>query len=177
MNEYSADVPEPIVIKHETAAGLTVAATSYQWGDIGVAYSQATYKYPSDLLSGYTFVQVNGTEPTGITNKVVELTYIYQLESYVLSFEANSGTLTAYSGSTSQTLDYGTSTGAALTDPVRAGYAFTGWKVTLPVASARTTWTTSTTMPQNDVTIEAQWKKNDHNYKIVDTPGTISGYS
>lgn len=32
-------------------------------------------------------------------------------------------------------------------------------------------------MPQNDVTIEAQWKKSDHNYKIVDTPGTISGYS
>lgn len=126
VNEYSADVPQPIVIKHETAAGLTVAATSYRWGDIGVAYSQATYKYPSDLLTGYTFVQVNGTEPTGITNKVVELTYIYQLESYVLSFEANSGTLTAYSGATSQTLDYGTSTGAALTDPVRAGYAFTG---------------------------------------------------
>ena len=117
--------------------------------------------------TGYTFTGWNtkadgsGTaytdkqEVTSLTAKdgaTIMLYAQWKINSYMLTYNPNGGTVTP----TSKTLTYG-STYGALPTPSRTGYTFTGW---FTAASGGSKVGTTTTMGAGNTTVYAHWRAN-----------------
>ena len=91
--------------------------------------------------TGYTFAGwSNWPEDGKMGTEDIELTAQFTVNSYTLTFKIDG------QADQTSTVQYGTAISYP-TDPVKEGYTFTGWDNTI------------TTMPANDVTITAQFKK------------------
>ncbi len=84
----------------------------------------------------------------------------WRVNSYMLHFHLNGG---EGLNPASQPVVFGT-TATAVTDPVRSGFTFNGWN-TAPDGSGSTWNFASTTMPAQEVTLFAQWTRN--NYPVT----------
>ncbi len=100
--------------------------------------------------TGYTFIgwSRNG-EPYSFSIMPVDgadLVAIWEVNSYTITLNVNGGT-----GITDTTLDFDYDASISLTNPTRTGYTFDGW------SDGDNDWTTGDDMPDNDLSLTAQW--------------------
>ena len=115
-------------------------------------------------FNGFTVIAADGT-PVAIT-PTNSFTMPANDVTVSGSFSVNDYTITYMDGNTVLDVDtfaYG-ATITPIADPTKVGYTFTGWNPALP-----------TTMPANDLTVDAQWQINSYNITINQvTGGTIT---
>jgi uncharacterized repeat protein (TIGR02543 family) len=108
--------------------------------------------------TGYTFLgwSLEGQPFTFSTMPVdgADLAAIWQVNSHTISLNVNGGT-----GISDTTLDFDYDASITLTDPTRLGYTFNGW------SDGSKTWTSGDDMPDNDLSLAAQWSLA--NYSIT----------
>ena len=122
----------------------------------------------ADTDPGYNFVGFLVTNVSGDTLLIPNNSFMMPAENVTVTatFSVNDYTITYMDGNTVLDVDtfaYG-ATITPIADPTKVGYTFTGWNPALP-----------TTMPANDLTVDAQWQINSYNITINQvTGGTIT---
>jgi uncharacterized repeat protein (TIGR02543 family) len=192
-------------VKYDTNGGTpgTIAdKTGQTWASTGLIPAQP-------VRAGYTFagwkLTARGATPYGGTAIMATAATAYSVlaaadtvmnvtiqaqwtenNSYVVKYDTNGGTPGTIADKTGQTW---ASTGLLPAQPVRAGYTFTGWKLTARGATPYTGTTITATAATAysalaatdtvmNVTIQAQWTENNSYTVKYDTnggtPGTIA---
>ncbi|MBQ9851148.1 MAG: InlB B-repeat-containing protein, partial [Clostridia bacterium] len=102
--------------------------------------------------TGYDFLGWDGTVPATMPARDVTLTARFKIQTHTITYNTNGGTLIP-----SFTADYGTVV-VAPAAPTKTGYTFAGWDGEIPA-----------TIPEYDVTLNAQWTINQYTITFVDT--------
>jgi hypothetical protein len=137
------------------------------WDGLVIKSSLYDYNLNSMFISapenpiriGYTFTGWDITLPENMPASSVRLTATYLINMYTVTYvDWNIAILK------SQSFDYDSdiSSGIAPNDPVREGYTFTGWDITLPE-----------NMPSSNLTITATYKINQYTINYVDWNGLV----
>jgi uncharacterized repeat protein (TIGR02543 family) len=143
-------------------------------------YNTALGTLPTCTRTGYTFLgwytaSSGGTKISTTTVVTKDITYYAQwsINSYILTFNPNGGTVTP----TSKNLEYNSAYGT-LPTPTRASdaqytYTFAGWYT---AATGGTQVTTATKMAAKDTTVYAHWTANTRSYTVSyqTTYGTLN---
>ena len=122
----------------------------------------------ADADLGYNFVDFLVTTVSGDTLETPNNGFIMPAENVTVTatFSVNNYTITYMDGNSilaQDTFAFG-ATITPMANPTREGYTFTGWTPELP-----------TTMPANDLTVNAQWQINSYDITINQvTGGTIT---
>lgn len=112
-----------------------------------VAYGSAI-QAPAPTKEGYTFTGWDKAIPSTMPASDLTFTAQWKVNSYTLTFNTGSQTLTSQ-------VAYGSAVQAPAA-PTKEGYTFTGWDKTVPA-----------TMPAGDLTFTAQWKVNGYTLTFV----------
>lgn len=115
-------------------------------------YGTVITKPENPTKQGYTFQRWSPEFTEGVTVPVDGITYtaVWTVNRHTITFNTNGGSTIE-----PMTLDYG-STITLPANPTREGYKFTGWAETVP-----------TTMPDNDLTLTAQWQIQKYDVTFV----------
>ena len=122
-------------------------------GNVG----DAVDKPENPVKKGYTFKGWSANHDV-FPNENVTVEAVWQVNRYNLVYIFNNG-----SGNTTEPHDYG-STIVPIENPTKLGYDFDGWKPALPE-----------TMPDENVTVTAQWKIHTHDVVFDAAGGKING--
>ena len=122
-------------------------------GNVG----DAVDKPANPVKKGYTFKGWSANHDV-FPNENVTVEAVWQVNRYNLVYIFNNG-----SGNTTEPHDYG-STIVPIENPNKLGYDFDGWKPALPE-----------TMPDENVTVTAQWKIHTHDVVFDAAGGKING--
>ena len=135
--------------------------------ELTATYDSALGELPVPTRTGYTFtgwVDENGNAVTAETLYTVAddsvLTATWAVEQYVMTLDANGGTVDP----TQITVSYGSAVGE-LPVPTRAGYTFAGWYD----AQGTKVGATSVYLVQSNITLTAKWTANQ--YTVTVDPG------
>ena len=135
--------------------------------ELTVTYDSALGQLPVPTRTGYTFtgwVDENGNAVTADTLYTVAddsvLTATWAVEQYVMTLDANGGTVDP----TQITVSYGSAVGE-LPVPTRTGYTFAGWYD----AQGTKVGATSVYLVQSNITLTAKWTANQ--YTVTVNPG------
>ncbi|XFA98876.1 InlB B-repeat-containing protein [Candidatus Izemoplasma sp. B36] len=128
--------------------------------DIEFAQDLSSLAYPSDpTRNGYTFTGWDTSIPATMPANDLVVTAEYNVNIHVLEF-------VDYNGDLIQSNNYGYGTNLNIvntpSDPTRVGYTFTGWDTLVPE-----------TMPDNDITITAEYSINQYTISFVSNGGLI----
>ncbi len=125
-------------ITFNTNGGSTIAAITQDYGTNVTAPANPTKE-------GHTFAGWDKTIPTTMPAENMTITANWTINQYTITFNTNGGTTIA-----AITQDYGT-TVSAPANPTKEGHTFAGWDKQIP-----------TTMPAEDMTINASWTINQY---------------
>ncbi|MBP5364687.1 MAG: BspA family leucine-rich repeat surface protein, partial [Bacteroidales bacterium] len=105
---------------------------------------------------GYDFVGWDKEFPMPMPAEDVTVKATWKIHTHTITFDTKGGTAIA-----AITQDYGTAI-AAPQNPEKEGHTFTAWDKTIPA-----------TMPDEDLTITAQWKVNQYTLTFKDSDGNV----
>ena len=103
---------------------------------------------------GYTFNGWDRQIPSAIPSENITITATWKVNQYTLSFDTDGGNTIS-----SIKVDYGSKI-PSVTNPTKIGHTFDGWNIDL----------TALTMPANNLTVKALWKKEQYSVTF-DTDG------
>ena len=162
-----------ITINQVTGGTITVTV-----GNAGTAGTSTTTNTTAEFeswiqlsqvtLDGYTFVDYLVTDEDGEIIETPNNGFIMPASDVTVTatFTVNNYTITYMDGNdilAQDTVAFG-ATITPIANPTKEGYTFTGWDPALP-----------TTMPANDLTVNAQWQINSYNITVNQvTGGTIT---
>ncbi len=130
-------------ITFDTDGGTEVAPIKQDYNTAVTAPSDPT-------KTGYTFAGWDATIPTTMPAENITINAQWTINQYTITFNTDGGTEVAPIKQ-----DYNTAV-TAPSDPTKTGYTFAGWDATIP-----------TTMPAENVTINAKWNINQYDVTWV----------
>lgn len=169
--QWTANTNTAYVVKHmqqdATGSGYTVATTENKTGTTGGTTSAAANNY-----TGFTAQTVTQKTIAADGSTVVEIKYDRKTYSLTYDDGVTSASITVPSGNSS--VRYGATISPQFTGfGTRTGYTFAGWKYGSTTYTS--TGTGTFTMPNNDVTLTAQWTPVEYNITFNTNSGTFSG--
>jgi len=135
-----------------------------------VKYGSAYGTLPIPTKEGHTFTgwSLNATTISATTNVATTsdhtLVAQWQVNSYLVTFDSNGGTV----NTSSQTVKYGSAYGT-LPTPIKEGYTFTGWRLNATIIIETTNVATA-----SDHTLVAQWQANSYLVTFDSNGGTVN---
>jgi uncharacterized repeat protein (TIGR02543 family) len=142
INEYT--------ITFDTAGGNAIDPITQDYGTAVVAPANPTRE-------GYTFTGWSEPVPTTMPAGDLTITANWTVNTYTITFDTAGGNTIA-----PITQEYGTDV-TAPADPVRDGYIFLGWDISIPE-----------TMPAENLTITANWAASEYTLTYVVDGVTVS---
>ena len=124
-------------ISFDSDGGSVVPPITLDYGSVVIAPISPT-------KDGYSFKGWDKTIPTNMPAEDITIKALWKINKYTITFDTSGG-----SSVEAITLDYG-STITKPSDPIRDGYKFIGWDLSIP-----------STMPAYDMTIKAKWLDNE----------------
>ena len=142
-----------------TVSGATAGTTTNTTADF-----ESWIQLSEVTEDGYTFVDFLVTDEDGEIIETPNNGFIMPASDVTVTalFSVNDYTVTYMDGNymlAQDTFAFG-ATITPIDDPTREGYTFTGWSPALP-----------TTMPANDLTVNAQWQINSYNVTVSQVAG------
>ena len=122
-------------------------------------YNSAITAPADPVKEGYTFMGWDPSYVDGAKVPANDVTYtaVWKSNQYTITFDTDGGSEVA-----AITQDYATAV-TAPADPTKTGYTFKGWDKEIPA-----------TMPDENVTIKAQWQINQYTVKFVADGAVVS---
>lgn len=151
-NEVTLFPSYPVIVQHiDERTGTTLLEENLN-GLYNDAFTASTATF-----TGLSFnPDANNSALTGVfTDQEQTIHLYYNATIYVMNFDVNKGDS---ANPDSQKLAFET-LATKPTDPIREGYTFTSWNTQIDGNGKDWNFTTDS-MPANDVTLYAQWKKN-----------------
>ena len=105
---------------------------------------------------GYTFLGWDKEFPATMPAENTTITALWSINEHTITFDSNGG-----SNVESITQNYGTEI-VKPADPTRTGFTFAGWDINVPG-----------TMPDEDLTLTAQWTRNIYTITYLDDDGSV----
>lgn len=154
---YAKWTPNQHEVTYLDEGGATLQTSSHDY-----ASNLSTITAPTvPAKTGYTFTGWNVSLPSTMPDHDIELTPVYSINQYTLSFEENEGDPVS-----NLTQDYNSS--VILPTPTRTGYTFLGWYE----EASFTTHYQAMTMPAMNRTLYAKWQINQYIITFEENGGT-----
>ncbi|MBP5366712.1 MAG: BspA family leucine-rich repeat surface protein [Bacteroidales bacterium] len=137
----------------------TITFTDEDGNDLGSVTDEYGKPVPAPAdptREGYDFVSWDVDFPMPMPAEDVTVKAIWKIRTHTITFDTKGGTEIK-----AITQDYGTAI-AAPQNPEKEGHTFTAWDKTIPA-----------TMPDEDLTITAQWKVNQYTLTFKDSDGNV----
>ena len=122
------------------------------------AYIPGKNKVNEPHKTGYTFIGWDKEFPATMPAEDVTITALWSINEHTITFDSNGG-----SDVEPITQNYGTEI-VKPADPTRTGFTFAGWDTAIPE-----------TMPDEDLTLTAQWTRNTYKITYLDDDGSVLG--
>ena len=135
-------------IVFDTAGGTSISSITQDYGSSVIAPADPT-------KTGYTFTGWSSAIPQTMPASDTTVTANWRINQYTITFDTAGGSSIA-----SVTQDYDAPV-TAPSQPVRTGYTFTGWDLSIP-----------SSMPASDMTITARWRINQYTITFYSAGGT-----
>lgn len=161
---WSPEIPTTMPAEDVTVSAIWLEADQYTitFDTDGGNYIQSVVGYAGDQIpsitnpirEGYTFVGWDKQIPSVISSENMTITATWKVNQYTLSFDTDGGNAIS-----SVKVDYGSKM-PSVNNPTKVGHIFVGWNPDL----------STLTMPANNLTVKAQWKKEQYTVTF-DTDG------
>ncbi|MBO7433567.1 MAG: BspA family leucine-rich repeat surface protein, partial [Salinivirgaceae bacterium] len=125
-------------------------------GSVTEEYGKPIEAPANPTREGYDFVKWDADFPMPMPAEDVTVKATWKIHTHTITFDTKGGTAIA-----AITQDYGTAI-AAPQNPEKEGHTFTAWDKTIPA-----------TMPDEDLTITAQWEVNQYTLTFTDGDGNV----